>query len=142
MAETLKADQTETVSLTKKAAQEAVAQINGPKENASEHNGVAAKATRDFCDKYGLNKQAITAVCRLKKKEQDTQSDYMRSFLEFARLNGLFNGPADAFADHPVEIMRRIVAEADAKGERRDARENGGGDEPPAEGKRHLSPVS
>lgn len=125
MARPLNEDTVETVRLTKDTVKKALADINGPKEKAKEHNGVAASATKTFCDDHGLDKQAVTKVCQLAKKEQDQQSLFWRSILEVAHLAGQFNGPDDQFDDHPVEIMRRIVAERDEKLARKAEREDG-----------------
>lgn len=122
MATELKGDMVETVRLTKEAARQGIQQINGPKEKAREHNGVAASFTRTFCDDHGLNKQAVTQVAGLHRKEPDQQSEYLRTLLLMAWKTGLFYGPDDAFDDHPVEIMRQIVEERDqirARGEGR-----------------------
>jgi hypothetical protein len=125
MAKELKADTVETVRLTKEIARDAIKMINGPKEKAREHNGVAASATKTFCDDHGLNKQAVTAVAGLHRKEQDQQSEYLRSLLTMAWKTGLFYGPDDAFDDHPVEIMRQIVAERDEIRARGEGRKSG-----------------
>lgn len=129
MAETLKSDQVETFTLTKEAVRSGIGEINGAKEKASEHNGAAAKATKDFADKYGLDKGALTTVAKLTRKETATQMTFWRDALRLARDMGHFSTIGDAFDDDPIEVMRRIVADADAaetvKAENRVAREAG-----------------
>ena len=143
MAQQLKADQTETVRLTKKGYTDQIAAVNAAKEKAKEHNGAAAKATRDFCDDNALDKQAFTQVAKLAKKEAATRVTYIREFLMGCNHMNFFKD-GDFFDDDPIEMMRKIVAEADGRKENRDARYEGaepadngdGGKKAP-----HLAPV-
>ncbi|SHE78324.1 hypothetical protein SAMN05444339_10250 [Loktanella atrilutea] len=131
MAQTIKADQVDNVTLSAKATQDGIAQINTAKDKASEQNGTAAKYTKDFCDKYALNKQAVTAVARLKKKDPAEQSHYLRTFIQTAGHIGLFNGPRDQFDDDVIEMMRRVVKGADEQAARKEDRLSGPASVPP-----------
>lgn len=99
MAEQLKPDDAKPAAqLTREAVKSGIGTINAEKSQASEYQGAAAKATQEFCDKYNLDKKAVTTVAQLAKKEVPQAQATLRDLIRCADLYGLFD-QMDAFTD-------------------------------------------
>lgn len=114
MAEKLSPD-TEVVErehLTDDDFREAIRTVNSTKREATEANGEAAKITKDFCDRFHLNKQAFTTVAKLSRMEDvPAAHGFIRDFVIGCRRMGLF-AQIDAL-DDLIPAMRAIVEEAE-----------------------------
>lgn len=99
--------------LTDEDFREAVHSVNSQKREATEANGEAAKFTRDFCDRYHINKQAFTTVAKLSKMEdQPAALSFIRDFVIGCRRMGMF-AQVDAL-DDLIPAMKAIVEEAES----------------------------
>lgn len=140
MAKTLKADAVETTTLTKDKYRGAIAEINEAKEKAKEHNGVAASATKTFADNHALDKQALTTVAKLAKKEAATQTTFLREVIMGADHMGMFQH-RDAFDDDLISVMGRIVDREREREAQKAAKNENGGDPLPEKTKPALAAV-
>ncbi|KQI68713.1 hypothetical protein AN189_07380 [Loktanella sp. 3ANDIMAR09] len=140
MAKTLKTDTVETVTLTRDKYRDAIGQINTAKEKAKEHNGVAASATKTFADDHALDKQALTTVAKLSKKEPPTQTTFLRELIQGADFMGMF-AHRDAFDDDLISVMGRIVDREREREAQRQATNANGGDPVPAKAAPAMSVV-
>jgi len=113
MADQLKPEDAAPSPMTDAEYREAVSSINFTKREASEHQGEAAKLTKDFCDRHNLDKGAFTKVAQLAKMEDRHKAmAFVRGFMDGCRRMGFFD-QVDAFADADlISIMEGIVAEA------------------------------
>lgn len=111
MAEQLKPeDAAPAARLTREAVRSGISTINAEKSQASEYQGAAAKATQEFCDKFNLDKKAVTTVSQLAKKELPQAQSVLRDLIRVADLYGLFD-QMDAFVDADlISTMEAIVA--------------------------------
>lgn len=118
MAEQLKPEDAAPPEMTDTEFREAVQSINFTKREASEHQGEAAKLTKDFCDRHNLDKAAFTKVCQLAKMEDQHKAlGFIREFIIGCRRIGFF-AQVDAFSDADLlSVLRQIIAEADSGGD-------------------------
>lgn len=87
--------------------------INRHKENASENAGLAGKATQQACDRYNLDKTALTFSARMKRMETAKRQGIMRGSLDYWDKLGFFD-EIDAF-DDLIPAMERIIERAHAR---------------------------
>lgn len=90
-----------------------VTDINRHKKLASESNGMAGKATQMAAESHGLDKGALTFVCKLEKWEPPKRQAMLRCLFDYAEKLGFFD-EIDAF-DDTVGVMETIVSKARAK---------------------------
>lgn len=116
MAETVSAKNvTKLRGLTKQKYQAAIDQINRDKEKAKEANGVAAKATKDFCEQHGINPKALTIVAKLKAMEHQKRADLLRGIITGCDMMGYFD-QIDMFDDTGTTIIAVAGRLQDKKG--------------------------
>jgi len=115
MAEQLKPEDAAPPDLTDQAYRDAVASINFTKREAAEHQGEAAKLTKDFCDRHNLDKAAFTKVTQLAKMDDQMKAlAYIREFVTGCHRMGFF-AQVDAFSDADLlSVLRAIIADADS----------------------------
>lgn len=112
MAKQLKPEDVHADVLTDKEFRSAIEEINSSKERAREHNGSAAKLTKDFADKHNLDPKAMTFVAQLSRKDRQQAQTTLREVILNARRMGMFD-QIDAF-DDLIPVFRQVVADADA----------------------------
>jgi hypothetical protein len=84
--------------------------IKRQKSLASEYAGNAAAATKNACERYGLEKTALTFCRRLDEMDATKRSAVLRNLILYSNLRGHF-AQIDAF-DDLVGILEDIVEEA------------------------------
>lgn len=89
-----------------------IAEISRQKKHASEYAGLAGKATQNAVEQHGLEKTALTFARRLSDMEDGKRQGVIRAAIEYFHKLDFF-AQHDAFSDL-IDLMRRIVAEADA----------------------------
>jgi len=87
--------------------------INRHKENASEHAGLAGKATQQAVERFGLEKTALTFNARLSRMEAAKRQGILRSQIDYADKLGFFD-EIDAF-DDLIDVLEGIVRKARAR---------------------------
>ncbi|MCA1776105.1 MAG: hypothetical protein LC676_10985 [Loktanella sp.] len=115
MAEQLKPGDAAPEAITDDEYRGAITSINYTKREAAEHQGEAAKLTKDFCDRHNIDKAAFTKVCQLAKMEDRHKAlAFIRGFIDGSRRMGFFD-QVDAFSDADlISVLRGIVEEAEA----------------------------
>lgn len=108
MAKTLTSANTEQIAPAD--LRRVVDEIKRQKELASEYAGNAASSTKTACERYGLEKTALTFVRRLDALEETKRSAVIRNLLAYADMLGHLD-QFDAF-DDLIGIMERIVERA------------------------------
>lgn len=87
-----------------------VRDINRHKENASEHSGLAGKATQNAAELYNLDKTALTFVSRLKRKDPSQSMATLCAVIHYAETLGLLD-QVDMFND-AIAAMEEVILRA------------------------------
>lgn len=90
----------------------ALREINAEKAKASEYVSAAGAATKNAVDRLNLNTTALTVTARLARKEPDEQSSVAEALVRYFHAAGFFD--QDSLDGGAIEVMRQIVADADA----------------------------
>lgn len=115
MAEKLQSENTDQI--TKADLRRVVDEIKRQKELASEYAGNAASSTKNACERYGLEKTALTFVRRLDAMEETKRSAVIRNLIDYADKLGHLD-QFDAF-DDLIGIMEAIVERARGRNARK-----------------------
>ena len=94
------------------AFRNALREINAEKAKASEYVSAAGAATKNAVDRLNLNTTALTITARLARKEPDEQANVAEAMIRYFHAAGFFD--QDSFDGGSIEVMRQIVADADA----------------------------
>lgn len=99
-----------TSNISKDELERVVRDINRHKENASEHSGLAGKATQNACELYNLDKAALSFVTRLKRKDPFQAQATLCALIYYAETLGLLD-QVDMFND-AVAAMEEVILRA------------------------------
>lgn len=95
---------------SKEDLERVVRDINRHKENASEHSGLAGKATQNACELYNFDKTALGFITRLKRKDPAQSQATLCAVIFYAETLGLLD-QVDMFND-AVAAMEEVILRA------------------------------
>jgi hypothetical protein len=96
-----------------------IGEINGHKEDASEASGLAGKATQQACERFGIDRHALTVVRKFWAMEPAKRGGILRAVLRYSDKAGFFD--EDDMFDPLADILREIVAKLESNGASRAA---------------------
>lgn len=81
------------------------------RQQASEYSGLHGKVVSGAVERYGIEKNAFTAVRRASEMEDTKRQAFVRSFIDYAYKLGFFD-QLDLL-DDTVATLRQIIADVD-----------------------------
>jgi hypothetical protein len=105
--------------ITREQLQAVLADLIAKKDKASEYAGHVGKATQQACEQYGLDKNALSTVRRIKGMEEAKAQSFLRGVIDYAWKAGLFD-QFDAF-DPMADLLRAILSEIEKNDQPRPA---------------------
>lgn len=83
------------------------------KQQASEYSGLHGRVVSSAVERYGIEKNAFTAIRRASEMEDTKRQAFVRSFIDYAHKMGFFD-QLDLL-DDTVATMRLIIEAVDAR---------------------------
>ena len=95
---TAKADDKPAQRMTADDLKKGLAEIVRRKDLASDYSGQVGQATKQFVERFGVNKDALTIVRRMESKGDEQRQALLCGFIEMADKLGYFD-QIDMFSD-------------------------------------------